>query len=152
MFSALDNRTSHHVFDELFSPHGLLARKTVVMTSNSIAHYRAASHLIFLSANGRGCVQGTFATLSDREDFKTFLTAVEQKEGVAANEKQELKSALSPIKVQKALQPETIQQSTLADEEASLDQGSVMDSVMTVVKATGAQIVGSILLWAALIW
>lgn len=47
---------------------------------------------------------------------------------------------------------QAIEHDSRADEEASLDQGTVIGSVGTLLKATGFQIIGSILLSAALIW
>lgn len=122
------------------------------MTSNSSSHYRAAGHLVFLFSDGIGCVQGPIAELNKREDFRAFLLAAERNEKASIENSQVFSSPLSPVRKPAPLKMQIEQKNAQSDAEACLDQRSAVASVMTLLKATGIQIICSILIWAALIW
>ena len=122
------------------------------MTSNSPSHYRAAGRLVFVCSDGNGCVQGSVAELNKRDDFRAFLLAAERNEKASIDKGQAFSAPLSPIRRQASLKMQIEQKNAQSDAEASLDQGSAVASVMTLLKATGIRIIFSILIWALLIW
>ncbi|KAJ3769093.1 P-loop containing nucleoside triphosphate hydrolase protein [Lentinula raphanica] len=63
VFSALDGPTANSVFDALFSPgHGLLKPRTVIISTNKMAHLRSADWIISLEG-AKISAQGTYNDL-----------------------------------------------------------------------------------------
>lgn len=74
VFSGLDADTEKHVFQEVFGPRGLIARRhsTVVLCTHSVRHLRTADHIIALG-NGTVIEKGSFKDLMGRAGYVQSL-------------------------------------------------------------------------------
>lgn len=138
-FSALDNNTSAFVFARLFSPvDGLLRNKTVVMTSNAVKHFAAASHLVLLAKDGDGCVQGNYQELAQSALFQSFLHA---KDSNIDSLDVPMSTAHLPFALEKEViefkEDVSLENWTGVEGEAHQDKGRVLSSLLTYIKAAG---------------
>ena len=80
ILSGLDADTEEHVFNNVFSPTGLIRQRsaTAILCTHSVRHLPSADHIIALGSDGRVVEQGTFQELMSNESGYVYSLGIKE--------------------------------------------------------------------------